>query len=82
VTLSIVYLFTRRRGVRFDGTRFFSCDSSLGGLWLRYNLSIASAIGFIALAGVSAEFGVIMLIYLDHAWLSGGPRINSPPNAI
>ena len=43
----------------------------LGGLWLLflldYNLSIASAIGFIALAGVSAEFGVVMLIYLDQA---------------
>src|ERR1700678_913215 len=32
-----------------------------------HNLSIASAIGFIALAGASAEFGVVMLIYLDHA---------------
>ncbi len=43
----------------------------VGGIWLLfflgYNLSIASAIGFIALAGVAAEFGVIMLIYLDHA---------------
>ena len=43
----------------------------VGGLWLLYvlghNLSIASAVGFIALAGVSAEFGVIMLIYLDQA---------------
>jgi copper/silver efflux system protein len=43
----------------------------IGGLWLLfllgYNLSIASGIGFIALAGVSAEFGVVMLIYLDHA---------------
>jgi copper/silver efflux system protein len=43
----------------------------VGGLWLLfvlgYNLSIASAIGFIALAGVSAEFGIVMLIYLDHA---------------
>jgi Cu(I)/Ag(I) efflux system membrane protein CusA/SilA len=43
----------------------------LGGLWLLfllgYNFSIASAIGFIALAGVSAEFGIIMLVYLDHA---------------
>jgi copper/silver efflux system protein len=34
---------------------------------LGYNWSIASAIGFIALAGVSAEFGIVMLIYLDHA---------------
>jgi Cu(I)/Ag(I) efflux system membrane protein CusA/SilA len=43
----------------------------VGGLWLifllGYNFSIASAIGFIALAGVSAEFGVIMMLYLDHA---------------
>jgi Cu(I)/Ag(I) efflux system membrane protein CusA/SilA len=43
----------------------------VGGFWLLfllgYNLSIASAIGFIALAGVAAEFGVIMLIYLDQA---------------
>jgi len=43
----------------------------VGGLWLLYvlgyNLSIASAVGFIALAGVAAEFGVVMLIYLDNA---------------
>jgi Cu(I)/Ag(I) efflux system membrane protein CusA/SilA len=43
----------------------------IGGFWLLYllghNLSIASAVGFIALAGVAAEFGVVMLIYLDHA---------------
>jgi Cu(I)/Ag(I) efflux system membrane protein CusA/SilA len=45
----------------------------IGGVWflflLGYNLSIASAIGFIALAGVSAEFGVVMLIYLNQAIL-------------
>jgi Cu(I)/Ag(I) efflux system membrane protein CusA/SilA len=43
----------------------------IGGLWLMawlgYNLSVAVAVGFIALAGVAAETGVIMLIYLDHA---------------
>jgi Cu(I)/Ag(I) efflux system membrane protein CusA/SilA len=43
----------------------------IGGFWLLYalghNLSIASAVGFIALAGVAAEFGVVMLIYLKHA---------------
>ena len=43
----------------------------IGGFWLIYllghNLSVASVVGFIALAGVAAEFGVIMLIYLDHA---------------
>jgi copper/silver efflux system protein len=43
----------------------------VGGFWLIYllghNLSVASTVGFIALAGVAAEFGVIMVIYLDHA---------------
>ncbi|EIC19597.1 efflux RND transporter permease subunit, partial [Thiorhodovibrio frisius] len=43
----------------------------VGGLWLihllDYNLSIAVAVGFIALAGVAVEFGVIMLVYLDNA---------------
>ena len=45
--------------------------SLVGGLWLMwwlgFNLSVAVAVGFIALAGVAAETGVIMLIYLDHA---------------
>ena len=36
--------------------------------WLGYNLSVAVAVGFIALAGVAAETGVVMLIYLDQAW--------------
>ena len=35
--------------------------------WLNFNFSVAVAVGFIALAGVAAEFGVIMLIYLDNA---------------
>jgi Cu(I)/Ag(I) efflux system membrane protein CusA/SilA len=35
---------------------------------LNYNLSVAVAVGFIALAGVAAKTGVVMLIYLDHAW--------------
>jgi len=43
-----------------------------GGIWLlwslNHHLSVASAVGFIALAGVSAEFGVIMLLYLKQAW--------------
>ena len=44
----------------------------VGGVWLlwllNYNLSVAVAVGFIALAGVAAETGVVMLIYLEHAW--------------
>ncbi|MGK2940083.1 MAG: efflux RND transporter permease subunit [Immundisolibacter sp.] len=43
-----------------------------GGLWFLYvlgfNLSVATAVGFIALAGLAAEFGVIMLLYLKQAW--------------
>ena len=43
----------------------------VGGLWLLwwlgFNLSVAVVVGFIALAGVAAETGVVMLIYLDHA---------------
>jgi Cu(I)/Ag(I) efflux system membrane protein CusA/SilA len=45
----------------------------VGGVWLLwlldYNLSVAVAVGFIALAGVAAETGVVMLIYLEKAWL-------------
>ncbi|WP_458068495.1 efflux RND transporter permease subunit [Rhodanobacter sp. BL-MT-08] len=44
----------------------------VGGLWLIWLLghavSVATMIGFIALSGVAAEFGVVMLLYLRHAW--------------
>lgn len=44
----------------------------VGGLWLvwllGHDVSVATLIGFIALAGVAAEFGIIMLLYLRHAW--------------
>ncbi|HEV8123663.1 MAG TPA: CusA/CzcA family heavy metal efflux RND transporter [Gemmatimonadales bacterium] len=58
----------------------------VGGIWfiwiLGYNWSVAVAIGFIALAGVAAETGVIMLIYLDHAWAArqAGERTPSLPD--
>ena len=46
--------------------------SLVGGIWLLYlldyNFSVAVGVGFIALAGVAAETGVVMLIYLDHAY--------------
>jgi Cu(I)/Ag(I) efflux system membrane protein CusA/SilA len=45
--------------------------SMVGGFWLiywlGYELSVAVAVGFIALAGIAAEFGVVMLVYLDEA---------------
>jgi Cu(I)/Ag(I) efflux system membrane protein CusA/SilA len=52
----------------------------VGGIWflylLGYNWSVAVGVGFIALAGVAAETGVVMLIYLDQAWAqrAGGAR--------
>jgi Cu(I)/Ag(I) efflux system membrane protein CusA/SilA len=46
--------------------------SLVGGVWLMYllgyNISVAVVIGFIALAGVAAQTGVVMLIYIDNAW--------------
>jgi Cu(I)/Ag(I) efflux system membrane protein CusA/SilA len=55
----------------------------VGGIWfiwlLGYNWSVAVAIGFIALAGVAAETGVVMLIYLDHAWRA---RSAAAPNGM
>ncbi|VAV85004.1 Cobalt-zinc-cadmium resistance protein CzcA; Cation efflux system protein CusA, partial [hydrothermal vent metagenome] len=46
--------------------------SMVGGIWfiylLDYNMSVAVGVGFIALAGVAASTGVVMLIYLDHAY--------------
>jgi Cu(I)/Ag(I) efflux system membrane protein CusA/SilA len=66
----LLYLIFRRLGeaALIMGTLPFAL---IGGFWLihllDHDLSIASGIGFIALAGVAAEFGVVMLIYLDHA---------------
>src|SRR5262249_25722608 len=57
----------------------------VGGLWLMwwlgFNLSVAVAVGFIALAGVAAETGVVMLIYLEHAFaeLQGQRAIEGRP---
>jgi Cu(I)/Ag(I) efflux system membrane protein CusA/SilA len=51
--------------------------------WLGYNLSVAVAVGFIALAGVAAETGVVMLIYLDQAWRDVASKRNAegrPPS--
>ncbi|MDP2144000.1 MAG: efflux RND transporter permease subunit [Gallionella sp.] len=53
----------------------------VGGVWLLwlldYNLSVAVAVGFIALAGVAAETGVVMLIYLEKAWQEIQARCSS-----
>ena len=54
--------------------------SLIGGVWLLwllgYNLSVAAAVGFIALASVAAEFGVIMVLYLNQAIAKRRPELN------
>jgi Cu(I)/Ag(I) efflux system membrane protein CusA/SilA len=70
IILVLLYLTFRRLSyaLLIMGTLPFAL---VGGFWLiyllGYNMSIASAVGFIALAGVATEIGVVMLIYLDHA---------------
>ncbi|WP_354682457.1 efflux RND transporter permease subunit [Cupriavidus necator] len=58
----------------------------IGGFWLLYvlgyNLSVAGAVGFIALAGVAAEFGVIMLLYLKQAWAAREHRGDASLSAL
>jgi copper/silver efflux system protein len=74
LTLAIIFLllFLNFRRVTESLIVMLSVPFALvGGLWLMwwlgFNLSVAVAVGFIALAGVAAETGVVMLIYLDHA---------------
>lgn len=58
----------------------------VGGVWLLwaldYNLSIAVAVGFIALAGVAAETGVVMLLYLNLAWARREAAAAAAPRAL
>jgi Cu(I)/Ag(I) efflux system membrane protein CusA/SilA len=75
VTLLIIFLLLYLNFRRITETLIVMLSvpfAMVGGIWLmwalNYNLSVAVAVGFIALAGVAAETGVIMLIYLDHAW--------------
>jgi Cu(I)/Ag(I) efflux system membrane protein CusA/SilA len=86
VTLAIIFLLlylTFRRAGEALLVMLSLPFALVGGFWLiyllDYNLSVAVAVGFIALAGVAAEFGVIMLVYLDTAlrqWREQG-RLNT-----
>ena len=74
-TLLIIFVLLYLTFKRFDEAALIMATlpfALIGGIWLlfllNYNLSVAGAVGFIALAGVSAEFGVIMLLYLKQAW--------------
>jgi Cu(I)/Ag(I) efflux system membrane protein CusA/SilA len=75
LTLMIIFVLLYLTFRRFDEAVLIMAAlpfALVGGVWLLYlldyNLSVAGAVGFIALAGVSAEFGVIMLLYLKNAW--------------
>lgn len=74
-TLFIIFVLLYLTFKRFDEAALIMATlpfALAGGIWLLWlldhNLSVASGVGFIALAGVSAEFGVIMLLYLKQAW--------------
>jgi Cu(I)/Ag(I) efflux system membrane protein CusA/SilA len=74
-TLLIIFVLLYLTFNRFDEALLIMATlpfALTGGVWflywMGYNLSVATGVGFIALAGVSAEFGVIMLLYLKNAW--------------
>ena len=74
VTLRVIFLLLYLNFRRITETLIVMLSvpfALVGGFWLMwwlgFNLSVAVAVGFIALAGVAAETGVVMLIYLDHA---------------
>ncbi|WP_191832990.1 efflux RND transporter permease subunit [Pseudomonas fluorescens] len=74
-TLVIIFVLLYLTFARFDEALLIMATlpfALTGGAWFLYllgfNLSVATGVGFIALAGVSAEFGVIMLLYLKNAW--------------
>jgi Cu(I)/Ag(I) efflux system membrane protein CusA/SilA len=73
-TLAIIFVLLYLTFQRFDEAALIMVTvpfALTGGIWflylMGYNLSIATGVGFIALAGVAAEFGVVMLLYLKHA---------------
>ena len=74
ITLLVIFLLLYLNFRRLTETLIVMLSlpfALVGGLWLLYalgfNMSVAVAVGFIALAGVAAETGVVMLVYLDHA---------------
>jgi len=81
VTLLLIFLLLYLNFRRLTETLIVMLSvpfALVGGVWLMwalgYNVSVAVAVGFIALAGVAAETGVVMLIYLDHAWSAAKAR--------
>ncbi len=74
ITLLIIFLLLYLNFMRVTETLIVMLSvpfATVGGVWLLwslgYNMSVAATVGFIALSGVAAEIGVIMLIYIAHA---------------
>jgi copper/silver efflux system protein len=81
LTLALIFLLLYLNFRRLTETLIVMLSlpfALVGGIWfmwwLDFNTSVAVAVGFIALAGVAAETGVIMLIYLDHALAAAKTR--------
>ena len=75
VTLAIIFVLLYVTFRRYDEALMIMASvpfALVGGIWLLYllghDLSVASAVGFVALAGVAAEFGVVMLLFVRNAW--------------
>jgi len=75
LTLLIIFVllyFSLKRGAETLIVMLSVPFSLVGGVWylwaLDYNMSVAVAVGFIALAGVAAETAVVMIVYIDNAW--------------
>ncbi|MEH6507027.1 MAG: CusA/CzcA family heavy metal efflux RND transporter [Sulfitobacter litoralis] len=86
LTLALIFLLLYLNFRRLTETLIVMLSlpfALVGGIWLMwfmgFNMSVAVAVGFIALAGVAAETGVIMLIYLDQALSEAKDRAKGRP---
>jgi Cu(I)/Ag(I) efflux system membrane protein CusA/SilA len=89
VTLAIVFLLLYLNFRRLTETLMIMLSlpfALAGGVWLTYalgfNLSVAVVVGFIALAGLAAQTGVVMLLYLDHAFAASRARAEAEGRAL
>jgi len=89
VTLAIIFLLLYLNFRSFTDTMIVMLSlpfALVGGIWLMwwlgFNLSVAVVVGFIALAGVAAETGVVMLIYLNHALAQTRARCEAEGRAL
>jgi Cu(I)/Ag(I) efflux system membrane protein CusA/SilA len=86
LAIIVLLLYLNFRNGRDVALILFTLPFALvGGVWLLYlldyDLSIAAAVGFIALAGVAAETGVVMVMYLEHAWAERRARAEAESRA-